>query len=181
MKDIGAVKKLIENKVSLGAILKSDVSLSLDIDEIQLSCPFHGVDAQKSARFYRDTDSMYCWVCKKSWDIYGYVGQREVMNFNQTVNYLVKTFHVDISKAPDAFTGGETSPLFTRKRVEVDRKALAIAKIKTHLVLLKTKIAPEKYIRIVFAFMLLKYNTPEERFRDDSNKLAHLIVKLNRG
>jgi hypothetical protein len=181
MKDIEAVKGIVANHITLGEVLRDDTGISLDIDEIQLSCPFHGVDAKKSTRYYRDTDTMYCWVCKKSWDIYGYVSQREVINFGKAVDFIVKKYKIDISKAPDVFSGGETSPLFAKKTVEVDGKALAIAKIKNYLVPLKSKIEPEKYTRLVFAFMLLKHNTPEERFRADSNKLANIIVKLSRG
>lgn len=181
MKDPTAVKGIIANHITLGEVLRVDEGISLDIDEIQLSCPFHGVDAKKSTRYYRDTDTMYCWVCKKSWDIYGYIGQKEVMNFNKTLDYIVKKYNIDISKAPELFSGGESSPLFTKRRVEVDGKALAIAKIKTYLLPLRDKIDPDKYTRLVFAFMLLKHNTPEERFRADSNKLANIIVKLSRG
>jgi hypothetical protein len=181
MKDIVVVKQIIAESITLGDVLKEDVGISLDIDEIQLSCPFHGVDAKKSTRYYRDTDTMYCWVCKKSWDLYGYVSQREALAFNKTVDFIVKKYRIDISKAPDVFSGGETSPMFAKRRVEVDGKALAVEKIKNYLVKLRGKIEDEKYIRLVFAFMLLKHNTPEERFRADSNKLASIIVKLNRG
>jgi hypothetical protein len=181
MKDIEAVKGLVADQITLGEILREDTGISLDIDEIQLSCPFHGVDAKKSTRYYRETDSMYCWVCKKSWDIYGYIAQREVLNFGKAVDFLVKKYRIDISKAPDVFSDERESPLFAKKRVAVDGKALAIAKIKNYLIPLKDKIAPEKYTRLVFAFMLLKHNTPEERFRADSNKLATIIVKLSRG
>lgn len=181
MKDIVAVKGIIAENITLGDILKEEFGISLDIDEIQLSCPFHGIDAKKSTRYYKETDSMYCWVCKKSWDIFSYISQREVINFSQSVDFLVKKYRIDISKAPDIFAGGETSPLFTKTKVEIDGKALALAKIKNYLVPLRGKIEPEKYSRLVFAFMLLKHNTPEERFKVDSNKLAHLIVKLGRG
>ena len=182
MKDIVAVKEIISSHISLGAVLNEEFGISLDIDEIQLSCPFHGVDAKKSTRYYRETDTMYCWVCKKSWDLYGYVSQREVLNFQKSVDFIVKKYNIDISRAPEAFSGGETSPMFAhRRKTEVDGKALASAKIKTHLVKLRGKIEPEKYARLVFAFMLLKHNTPDERFGADANKLANIIVKLNRG
>jgi len=180
MKDPIAVKKLISERITLGEALKEDFGISLSIDEIQLSCPFHGQDAKKSARYYKDTDSMYCWVCKKSWDLYSYIGQKEALGFNRTVDFLIKKYHIDISKAPDIFSG-ETSPFFKKRKVEVNGRALAAAKIKTHLVKLRDKIDPIKYSKLVFAFMVLKHNTSEERFGEDSNKLANLIVKLNRG
>jgi len=181
MKDIVAVKGIIGNNISLGEILHVDMGIPLGAGEMQLSCPFHGTDAKKSSRYYKETDTMYCWVCKKSWDIYSYISQREVISFSSSVDFLIKKYNIDISKAPELFSGEASSSLFNRTRPELDGKALAIAKIKTYLVKLKGKIDPDKYARLVFAFMLLKHNTPEERFKDDSNKLANLIVKLNRG
>lgn len=61
----------------------------------------------------------------------------------------------------------------------MDGRALAIEKIKMRMVPLRDKLDPETYAKIVFAFMILKHNTKEEKFLADANKLANLIVKLN--
>lgn len=182
MKDITAVKAVIGQNITLGAVLGADRGLSLSGSETQLSCPFHGKDIQKSARYYSATDSMYCWVCKRSWDLYGYISQREDLSFYRTIDFIVDKYHIDISKVPDLWSGeGETAPHFVKNKVEIDNKKLVTEKIKMHLVTLRDKIDPEKYARIVFAFMLLKHNTEDDVFMANSNKLANLIVKMNRG
>ena len=181
MKDLTVVKEIIAENVTLGGILRDEFGTSLDIDEIQLSCPFHGADAKKSARYYKETDSMYCWVCKKSWDIYGYISQKEGLTFSKSVDYIIKHYNIDVSKAPDVSFDSVVKINLKTNRNKSDGKAYALARIKDRLLPLRGKIEDSKYARLVFAFMLLKHNTLDEKFKEDANKLASLIVKLGRG
>ena len=46
----------------------TDPAVEYETKEVptQISCPFHGDDARKSARVYPDTNSMRCFFCSKS-------------------------------------------------------------------------------------------------------------------
>jgi len=42
---------------------------------LKISCPFHGLDNQKSAFVYTDTNSVRCFTCNESWDVVAFYAQ----------------------------------------------------------------------------------------------------------
>ena len=43
----------------------------------QLHCPFHYPDTNKSARFYPDNDSIFCFVCDRTWNVFDFIQEKE--------------------------------------------------------------------------------------------------------
>jgi DNA primase len=60
-------------------------------DVTQIHCPFHGYDAHASARIY-DTNSMYCWVCNKTWDVVEFVKDFKNIKFKEAVVLLEELY-----------------------------------------------------------------------------------------
>lgn len=181
MKDLAQVKDLVSKSITLGDILKVEGRVSLNLEEEQLKCPFHGRDSKPSARYYRNTDSMYCWYCKERWDIYKYIGQRDNLNFKESLNYILKKYQVDISSLPDVLDPENLkNKRVQRKSVTYDRKKLFFERARLGIVSLKDKIEVDKYKRLVYAFMILKYTTPEDKFQENAEKLSEVLSRLLR-
>lgn len=60
--------------------------------EQQFSCGIHGVDVQKSARFFPQSNSTYCWTCHKSRDAIEYVREKENVKFSEALDLLERWF-----------------------------------------------------------------------------------------
>jgi DNA primase len=102
MKDPKVVRELINENVSLHDILESvDVHLRQVLRPEQMSCPFHGADTSMSARYYPETNSMYCFACKKSWDPIGFWMQYAEVRFMEAARHLASKYNVDLSKVAD--------------------------------------------------------------------------------
>jgi hypothetical protein len=177
MKDIVALKSRVAEYIKLGDLLAADDKITGSLSEEQYSCTFHGRDLKKSARYYRDTDSSYCWTCKRRWDIYSYLEQKEAMTFWQAVDYLVKRYNIPTKDLPDAFEESH------RKRVEapkvkVSGGKLALEKIAVAIPMLRGEIPDEKYEMMVFAFMILKHATEESKLAEGAEMLTKGILKI---
>lgn len=76
-------------------------------NEEQISCPFHGKDADPSARVYpespRSPSHVWCFVCQERWDIFGlwkkYQAQDD-LRFTQVLLGLEKAFGIITPEAP---------------------------------------------------------------------------------
>lgn len=70
----------------------------------QISCPFHGVDKNPSARYYADTRKIFCFACNEGGDVVWFVKKREGHKFyGETLIFIAKEFgvgmdDVDLSK-----------------------------------------------------------------------------------
>jgi DNA primase len=62
----------------------------------QIHCPFHYPDTNKSCRVYHDTDSLYCFVCDKSWDVIEFVKDKEELTFGQAVAFVKRHYGVEV-------------------------------------------------------------------------------------
>jgi len=60
----------------------------------QLHCPFHGNDRHASARIY-ETNTMYCWVCSKSWDVIGFVKDFKHIEFAAACTFLEELYNIE--------------------------------------------------------------------------------------
>jgi hypothetical protein len=177
MKEIIALKARIAEHVTLKDFLVNDGKITGSLSEEQYSCTFHGRDLKKSARYYRDTDSSYCWVCKRKWDIFSYLEQKEGLGFWQAINYLVKTYSIPIKDLPDSLEESHKKRI-EAPRVKVSDVKLALEKLSGAIHLLRDLVPPERYEKMVFAFMLLKYATDEEKKPEGSETLRKAILKV---
>ena len=178
MKDLNSLKDRIKEYVTLGDILKAKRIISGTLSEEQFSCRFHGVDRKKSARYYRDTDSTYCWVCKEKLDLFSYVAKAENMSFMEVLDYLVKSYEIKTADLPDAISEGTHKRLREHKAVKYSNRKLYTEKMRQAINVLKDEVPPEKYQRMVLAFMFLKYMTPDEKFDTSAHSLKDAILRL---
>lgn len=180
MKDAEALKVRIRKYVSLESFLIKDKIVSLNLNEEQISCPFHGPDMHKSARFYRETDTIYCWTCKKVWDLFSYLMTKNQLSYSEVLNRLIKNFKIPIDDLPNILEGAIKKKIES-KTVKYDRKKTILESIQRTLIDLREKIELEKYYRLIFAYMLLKNSTPEKKFEEMATKIVEALMRLKRG
>jgi len=176
MKDLESIKKEIKRHISLSDILLSRSLITGAIEEEQFSCPFHGTDNKKSSRFYKSTDSSYCWVCKEKLDLFSWVGKEEGLSFQAVLRVLISRYRIDISKLPDAFEAPKSKTYKTEVSKSSNNK-LFVEKIAQAIKALKDEIDFEKYSKMVLAYMILRNATPEEKFDRASGALKNYILK----
>lgn len=178
-KELKAVKEEIKKHVTLKDLLIESGKIRGILPEEQFSCTFHGADLQKSARYYEETDTCHCFTCHKSWDIYSYLQQRDNLNFKQTLTYLLKTYRIDISKLPDAIS--TNTNLRKQNKQKFDNKKLFLFKVKDMISSFEGRIPAEKYTRLVYAYMVIKYSFKEEdEFLENALKLKRAVEKINK-
>jgi len=177
MKEIVTLKARIAEYVTLGDLLAKDDKITGSLSEEQYSCNFHGRDLKKSARYYKDTDSSYCWTCKKRWDIYSYLEQKEAMTFWQAIDHLLRTYNIPTKDLPDALEESQ------RKRIEAPKVKVNNAKLSQEVLAgaihhLRGVVPDERYEKMVFAYMLLKYAIEESKKAEQSELLRKAILKV---
>lgn len=86
----------IKEKVSLRNLIdRYHISCQSQGDITQLHCPFHGKDQHASARIY-ETNTMYCWVCSKSWDVISFVKDYEnLKSFSEACKFIEKIYGIE--------------------------------------------------------------------------------------
>jgi DNA primase len=86
----------IKEKVSLRNLIdRYHIDCQSQGEITQVHCPFHGHDNHASARIY-ETNTMYCWVCSKSWDVISFVRDYEKLkSFSDACNFLEKNYGIE--------------------------------------------------------------------------------------
>jgi hypothetical protein len=177
MKDIESLKEVIKQHVSLGELLKIDGRITNAQEEEQFGCTFHGIDRKKSARYYRVTDTAYCWVCKERWDAISYIRKKEGMGFGEALNHIIKTYNIDVSVLPEA-TEEHVRKIQQRAEPKVDNKKLALEKISQAITVVRDDVDFPTYAKMVYAFMVLKHAVPEEQFLEQCTKLKSGMLRV---
>jgi len=170
-KDLDSIKKRIAEYVSLGDMLIRDSVIHTTEVEQQIHCPFHGKDVKKSARYYVDTDSIYCWVCKKTWDIYNYLMDKEGMTFKDVISNLIKVYKIKIDDLPNVMEAAKNKILESKKG-SADIRGVCMDKMGRMILSKKSSMDIERYKRAVFVYLSLKNNTLDDKFEE-------LFLKLN--
>ena len=177
MKDLASVIALVKERASLKEILVSKGSITGSLSEEQFSCLFHGADLKKSCRYYEETDTAYCWVCKEKWDVISFCQRLEQMTFPQAINYLIKTYKIDVSGLPNA-PEAEISRITSKDIVKLNERAHSIDKVSGILQSVRDEIPYETYARLVYTFMMLKYVVPDESFKDTMEKFRATMLRV---
>ena len=177
MKDIEALKKTILSNIRLGNILQSRKIIHNSDHDEQLSCPFHGVDRKKSARYYYSTDTAYCWVCKEKWDLFSFIAKMEDVTFSQAINILVNRYNINISKVPEV-AEGTVSRIKIRQQVSINQRKVSLEKLKQAIRTIRDEVPIDKYCKMTYAFAILKYLTPDTKFEDSALMLKNAILRL---
>jgi hypothetical protein len=177
VKDPEKLKEFILEKVDLAQVMldyKVDFVFNpLKAEEAQFKCPFHGQDTKPSARYYRATQSCWCWACQKKWDVISFVMDKEGLWFNSALNFLVNRYRLDVSGISD--TPEFKNPI-TQK---ISEESVLMAMLFNSIIECRKKIPLEKYRVIVSFFYKLSYE--KSKGNDVSagvQKLKEKIEKL---
>jgi len=155
MKDPNKVREVIEEKIDLAKVmLDYGVQFTFDpllADEVQYRCPFHGADNKPSSRFYRGTNSCYCWVCKKRWDVTDFIMDKEKLGYVRAINFIVNKYKVDVSSVPDG-------PDFTIKKQTVDFTEMDLKIIRNKILDFRGKLPLNKYAALCTAYYMTLFS-----------------------
>lgn len=181
MKDLQALKEHIQSQVSLKEILVNEGIISgLDSEE-QIHCPFHGADRKKSARYYEKSDSFYCWVCKKTWDIFSYLSDKKGVGFKEVLSELISTHRIDISSVPDALDVSVNSKIKQQEAVSTNAYDKYLMQLKDTLLKLRPRIEdPNKYGALVYSYMVMKKIIPLDKFNENAEKMNAALIRICR-
>ena len=180
MKEITALKEQILQYVTLRQILTGQGIIGGIDDQEQIHCPFHGADQKKSARYYGRTDSFYCWVCRKSWDLFSYVADKNGVSFREALKHLITVYKVDISSVPEISDNLESDRLRSKHKVAIDERKRYLLQLHGALLKLKNLIDPGKYGALVYSYMVMKYITPDEKFYESAEKMNAALTRVMR-
>jgi hypothetical protein len=178
MKDLKALKKHILNHVTLQDLLVSEGVLRGVDEQEQISCPFHGADIKKSARYYNRSDSFYCWVCRKSWDLFSYVAERNVLSFKESLSHLISVYRIDISSVPEMTDVLGNEKIKEQSNSTVDERKRYLMQLHTVLLGLRGKIETAKYAALVYSYMVMKFITPDEKFAESAEKMNGALIRV---
>jgi len=128
-------------------------------DEVQLRCPFHGKDNKPSARFYRNTQSMFCWVCYKSWDVIQFIMEIEQLYYIRALLFIIDKYKVNISSISDE---PELPPLNLINGNVISEMAVETKLIKKKIRGFRGKIEFEKYRALCCAYNMVMFKMSQE-------------------
>jgi len=146
MKDPNKLKDLILEKIDLGEIMQEyNVNFVFNPNkahEVQFRCPFHGKDNKPSARYYRESQSAYCWVCHKRFDVIGFIMEKLGISYGGALSHIIMKYHLDISHIPE---GPDIPYQDYIKKADVPKIRPILSNINANIEKLKYKIPFEKY------------------------------------
>ncbi len=164
MKNPEKLRELILKEVDMATVL---LDYGVDFvynprlaDEVQLRCPFHGQDNKPSARFYKATQSMFCWVCYKRWDVIQFVMEREQIYYTRALLFLIDKYKLDTSSISD-------EPQLKAPRLNNGTVTMSESSVETKLIRKKIrdckgKIVFEKYRALCCAFYMIMFKMSQE-------------------
>jgi len=175
MKDSVKVKEVILQTLDFSVVLlQYKVHFIFDprkASEAQMHCPFHGVDRKPSARYYRATQSMFCWKCHKRWDVISFIMEKEGFNFGEALRYIVSRFNIDLSLIPE-------DPEMKQVKVQTSETSIKFLSFTNTLRGMRGKVDFEKYRVLCAAFTMARY--AETCGRDVSATLSKIEEKMNK-
>lgn len=177
MKDPAKLRDRILEKVDLGQVMLDYnvdfVYNPMKSDEVQFRCPFHGKDNKPSARYYRRTQSAFCWVCHKKFDVIAFIMEKVGLSYGGALRHLIQRYKISISDIPD---GPDIRYNETVKSSDIPEVKRVIANINMKLQELKYKISFEKYNALCAVYNNLTFKVSENK--DVSDMVKKLESKI---
>jgi len=180
MKDPSKLKERILAKIDLGHVM-----LDYNVDfvynpnksnEVQFRCPFHGKDNKPSARFYRETQSAFCWVCHKRFDAIAFIMEKVGLSYGGALRHLIQRYNIDISDIPD---GPDIQYDKSIEKSSIPEVRRIMANINMKLKQLKYKIPFNKYNALCAVYDNLIFKVSKEKdVLDTAKKLESKIYIL---
>jgi hypothetical protein len=184
-KDGIALKEFIQEEVKLLELLEETGRIDIIRQEVeqQISCPFHGPDSKPSARYYPDSNSMYCFTCKESWDTVSFIMKEKVLNFPQAMDFLVNKYRLNTNHLPDANQDyKKPSDRYSNKREEslkIDKKKLLMARLEDKIKRIRKNIDPEMFGKIIFVLAHMRKTEDTKAFTKMANKAVKAIKRYS--
>lgn len=179
MKNLVKLRELVLKEVDFAKVLLMyDVDFMYNpelVEEVQLRCPFHGKDNKPSARYYRETQSMFCWVCHKRWDIISFIMDMEHFSYKGSLLYIINKFQLDVSQIPD-------EPEFKEEKVSVSKELIETFTVKRKIREFRGKISFERYRALCSAYYMVMFKSYKDGdISSDINKLNNKIDTIKIG
>lgn len=151
-------------------------------DITQLHCPFHGNDQHASARIY-ETNTMYCWVCSKMWDVISFVQDFKSVDFSKACSILEEMYNLEKTDKGIAYTG-ESFNDYLRKNQPIKERDFEkeFERISNLLVKNRGAYSLQEYVKYFYFFDNLYVNYKANRHSDDhdlSNSLENLFKEIS--
>lgn len=178
MKNIEDLRDLILKEVDMTEVLLDyNVDFIFNpklVDEVQLRCPFHGQDNKPSARFYKNTQSMFCWVCYKRWDVISFIMEMEQLYYRKAILFIIDKYKLDTSSLSDE---PRLTPLNLGDDLTISEESIETKLIKNRIRDLRGKIPFEKYRALGCAYFIVMFKMSQGG--DISADLDKLGSKIN--
>lgn len=146
-------------------------------EEVQYRCPIHGRDNKPSARFYRSTQTCYCWFCQKKWDAISFVRDKENLSYTHAMMFLVHKYKIDTSVIPDTLDIEEPKKEIDPEESKIQEN-IALSSIRGKIKEFRGKISLEKYKILCRAYFMILYE--KSKGNNVLNNLKKFELKLNR-
>ncbi len=148
----------------------------------QVHCPFHGNDQHASARIY-ETNTMYCWVCSKMWDVISFIQDYKGVDFGNACSVLEDMFN--ISKTDKSIAYYEESFIdFVKNKQDIKEKDFEkdFEKISKLLISNRDSFSLPEYVKYFYFFDNLYSNYKSNKYSDDKvlcNSLSNLFKEIS--
>lgn len=154
MKNLERLKELILDEIDFSTVLLEYgvdfVYSPQSVDEAQLRCPFHGKDNKPSARYYRETQTMYCWTCHKRWNVIQFIMEMEQFYFKGALLHIVNKYQLDVSLIPD-------DPEFKKDNIlDISKVSVDTISAKRKMNEFRGKLSFERYNVLCTAYSMIK-------------------------
>ena len=148
----------------------------------QLHCPFHGNDQHASARIY-ETNTMYCWVCSKMWDVISFVRDLKGVDFASACSILEEMYNLEKTDKGIAYHE-ESFNDFLKNRQPVKERDFDkdFDRISNLLIKNKGAFSLSEYVKYFYFYDSLYVNYKANKHSSDlelSNSLNNLFKEIS--
>ena len=107
--------------------------------------------------------------------------QRDEKTFAGVLEYLIREYNIDTSSVPDIHEAVKQRREYHASHPVVDTRALQLEKLRQAISMVREEVDPEKYRKMVFCFQILKYVTPDEKFKEEFTKVRDGVLRTLKG
>ena len=175
--------KKIRSTVSLRSLVDHfNIPCQSTGDVTQLHCPFHGDDQHASARIY-ETNTMYCWVCSRMWDVISFVKDFKGVEFHTACSILEDMFNIEKTDKSIIYQRESFSDYLldsgSKKEISFDKD---FSRLSALLIKNKSMFSMSDYVKYFYFFDNLYANYKENKHSSDAdlqNSINNLMQEIS--
>ena len=184
--DFQEFMEAVSKSVSMSDLLSEyGTQLQTPMVEEQISCPFHGKDRHPSARHYPETNSIYCFTCKKSWDPFHFLMEKKGLRFMEAIDYIGKKYSIETSGMAYQ-SDGSRRVKFQKPGAKEQKKELSLEEqmmiargaIEGKILRCRGKVPAKKYMDLVYLMSHMWGMDTEEKFLPVAFKVNAAVDKI---